>query len=102
MFLCIETKKRFFMKNQTELAKVLTKITNVSTMDAFLAEICTKNELKDLALRWKLLKELNRGKPQRQIAKEHKISLCKITRGSKLLRQEDSVVRKILNTYSEG
>ena len=85
------------MKNQTELAKVMTKISNAETMDTFLKEICTEGELRDLALRWKLLKELHKGKTQRQIAKEHKISLCKITRGSKLLRQEGSVVKLILD-----
>ena len=84
------------MKNQTEFAKILTKIDDVSQMEGFLKEMCTEKELRDLRLRWELLKELHNGKTQREIAKQYKISLCKITRGSKLLRQEDSVVRLIL------
>ena len=85
------------MKNQTELAKILTKIDDLSMMNRFLKEMCTEKELRDLSLRWELLKELHDGKTQREIAKLHKISLCKITRGSKLLRQKDSIVRLILN-----
>jgi TrpR family trp operon transcriptional repressor len=89
------------MKNQSELAKILTKIDDLTVMDGFLKEMCTEKELRDLSLRWQLLKELYEGKTQRDIAKHHKISLCKITRGSKLLRQKDSVVRSILDNLND-
>jgi len=44
-----------------------------------------------------LMKDLYRGIPQREIAANHGISLCKITRGSKILKQKGSYCRKILS-----
>jgi len=90
------------MDTHQELLKVFTEITDPREMDTFFREIFTPRELKDLALRWQLLKELYEGLPQRSIAARHRISLCKITRGSKLLKQEDSVTRKMLDTCYEG
>jgi TrpR family transcriptional regulator, trp operon repressor len=39
---------------------------------------------------------LHNGKAQRQIASELHLSLCKITRGSKVLKTEHSITKKIL------
>ncbi|MCQ2586497.1 MAG: trp operon repressor [Treponema sp.] len=57
----------------------------------------TPNELKDLANRWLLVKEIDKGTPQRAIAKKFSMSLCKITRGSRELNKPDSAFRKILD-----
>lgn len=85
-----------------ELLNVFTEIADPSEMETFFREIFSPKELKDLALRWQLLKELHDGHPQRSIAARHRISLCKITRGSKLLKQEISVTKKMLDTYYGG
>jgi TrpR family trp operon transcriptional repressor len=79
-----------------ELIAVFTRIQDPEKMEIFLREIFTPKELKDLALRWQLLKELHDGLPQRAIAQKHRISLCKITRGSKILKKENSVTKAIL------
>jgi len=71
-------------------------------MDTFFREIFTSKELKDLTLRWQLLKELHEGEPQRSIAARHHISLCKITRGSKLLKQDNSMTKRILDIKHGG
>lgn len=63
----------------------------------FVECIFTPAELKDLANRWLLVKEIDAGTPQRAIAKKFSMSLCKITRGSKELNKPDSAFRKILN-----
>ncbi|MCK7512132.1 MAG: trp operon repressor [Desulfobacterales bacterium] len=47
-------------------------------------------------MRWQLLKDLHDGMTQRSIAARYHISLCKITRGSKVLRR-NSTTRKILD-----
>lgn len=65
-------------------------------MEKFLREIFTPGELHDLALRWELMRRLSQGVPQRQIAGEMGISLCKITRGAKILKAENSITRSIL------
>ena len=41
---------------------------------------------------------LHKGLPQRDIAEQLGISLCKITRGAKILKQNDSISRKMLTT----
>ena len=50
--------------------------------------------------RWLLVKEIDKGTTQREIAKKFGMSLCKITRGSKELRKPDSAFRKILDSMS--
>lgn len=84
-----------------KLAKVLAEITDARVMEMFLGEILTRKETKDLALRWQLLIELHDGKTQRSIARKHGISLCKITRGSKILKKQDNVTVKLLASTDE-
>lgn len=66
-------------------------------MELFLQEILTPAELHDLSLRWELMRLLKQKVPQRQIAKDLGISLCKITRGAKILKKSDSVSNYLLN-----
>ena len=82
-----------------ELAEVLAAIEDPGEMELFLGEILTARERNDLALRWQLLIELYQGQTQRSIAARHKISLCKITRGSKILRDKGAVTRQILQRF---
>jgi len=65
-------------------------------MAAFFDEIFTGRERNDLALRWKLMQRLADGVPQRKIAAELGISLCKITRGAKVLKIPGSVSKRLL------
>jgi TrpR family trp operon transcriptional repressor len=45
-----------------------------------------------------LVKALNAGTSQREIAKNLEVSLCKITRGSRELKKPGSAFRRILDT----
>jgi TrpR family trp operon transcriptional repressor len=47
-------------------------------------------------LRWTLLELLAGGVPQRKIAEDLQISLCKITRGSKIMKQRGAVTARVL------
>ena len=87
------------MKTQQELFSVFAEITDPREMEIFFKEIFTSKEMETLVLRWQLLKDLYEGQSQRSIAAKHRISLCKITRGSKILKKEDSVTKKILDAY---
>lgn len=80
-----------------DLIKVFSKTTDEKLMSKLFSEMFTPSEQKDFALRWNLMKDLYRGMPQREIAANHGISLCKITRGSKILKQKDSYCKKILS-----
>ncbi|HOL88611.1 MAG TPA: Trp family transcriptional regulator [Anaerohalosphaeraceae bacterium] len=78
------------------LVETLCRIRTPEEMKKFLTEILTPAELHDLSLRWELMRMLSEGIPQRQIAAILKISLCKITRGSKILKNPDSVTNRYL------
>ena len=83
-----------------ELMKVFLSIKELDDLNRFFKDIFTPAELDDISLRWKLLKDLHQGMTQRKIAEKYGISLCKITRGSKVLKQKGSVVLKILDQQS--
>ncbi|BBO86091.1 Trp family transcriptional regulator [Desulfosarcina ovata] len=80
-----------------ELIEIFARTTDRNKMEVLFREIFTANEINTLSLRWQLLKDLYEGKTQRKIAAEHKISLCKITRGSKILKTRGSYLKKILD-----
>lgn len=84
------------MSEIREISTVLADITSPDDVEKFLYEILTDNERKDLSLRWELMKKLYKGVPQRNIASELGISLCRITRGSKILKSPDSVTWRLL------
>lgn len=85
------------MSDYDDLIKIFCETKDSEKMKKLFSEMFTDREKKDFILRWDLLKDLYQGIPQREIAAKHKISLCKITRGSKILKQEDSYVRKLLS-----
>ena len=84
------------MKNIKAIAQVLSKINDQKLIEEFLSSILTKKELEDLSSRWELVKLLDKGISQRKIAKDLHLSLCKITRGSKELKKENSALKRII------
>lgn len=78
------------------VARVLASITSQAEMSRFLGELLTPGEVRDITLRWKLLEMLAQGVPQRKIAEDLQISLCKITRGSRILKQKGAVTAQVL------
>lgn len=86
------------MNDFDDLIKIFSETNDPNKMKKLFTEMFTDREQKDFVLRWDLLKDLYQGIPQREIASKHKISLCKITRGSKILKSEDSYVRKLLSS----
>ncbi len=84
-----------------ELIKIFCRIQNQKEMSSFLDEILTSSERQDLALRWQLMKMLEEGIPQRQIAADLGISLCKITRGAKILKNSQSISKQYLDSRRE-
>jgi Trp operon repressor len=86
-----------------ELTQIFTTMDNEKDMARLFTELFTERELTDIALRWQLLKELHKGHTHRQIASRHKISLCKITRGSKILKNPASTIKRLLtDLYGDG
>jgi len=88
-------------RNLKELSVILAGMDDASLLEKLLEEMLTPSEIDALVLRWELLKMLNDGIPQREISKALGVSLCKITRGSRELKKEDSVIKEILKRLDE-
>jgi TrpR family trp operon transcriptional repressor len=86
-----------YMTIDKELLKIISSINDLDELNRFFNDIFTPAELDDISLRWKLLKDLHKGMTQRKIAEKYGISLCKITRGSRVLKDKTSVVLKVLD-----
>lgn len=69
-----------------ELAEALATSRRVAEIHDILFALLTPREREAIALRWRLLHLLVRGKSQRAVSAELGISLCKITRGAKELK----------------
>ena len=90
------------MNSKKELIQIIAGVTSEAEMAGLLSELLTPGELADITMRWQLLKELYQGEPQRAIAARHRISLCKITRGSKQLKRTNSVTSQLLKKLYQG
>lgn len=85
-----------------ELISVFTEIDSEEKMQKLFEELFTMKEKYDLALRWRLTKDLYTGHSQREIAQTLGISLCKITRGSKILKDDESVIKQKIKEKIDG
>ena len=80
-----------------EFASALASLSDPDDVERFFEDVFTTAEIRDIALRWRLVQLLNAGVTQREISERLGVSLCKITRGSRILKSEGSVAKKILN-----
>lgn len=83
-------------KNLIEICEILSKLSEAEDVKNFLGELLTESELNDIIKRWLILKMLKDNETQRMISKNLAVSLCKVTRGAKILKDENSMSRKIL------
>jgi TrpR family trp operon transcriptional repressor len=83
-------------ENLSELAATLAATGDSELIESFLRCLLTPAETADIAARWALVKALDKKIPQREIAKNLGLSLCKITRGSRELKKSGSAFRRIL------
>lgn len=89
-------KKRTIPVYRKEIVALFSRITNTDLMGAFLEDILTPQEFEDIALRWQLVRQLHKGVRQRDIAKNLGISIEKVTRGSRELRDTGGGFGRIL------
>ena len=83
-----------------ELIHLFKKISpNQRLLKAFLEDLLTPNEYEEIITRWQIVKQLSEGIPQRKIAKNLNVSIAKITRGSKELRDDKGGFSQILKNY---
>ncbi len=84
------------MKDKNDFAAALVKVGDAVRMRKLLKEMLTPDELRNVQLRWRLMQMLHEGQSQRAIARRLGISLCKITRGSRILKDGNSVAAVII------
>lgn len=90
-----EEKKAVDAAGFKEMCGALAKAKNESLIYDFFECILTPAERKSVAERWLLVREIAKGTPQREIAKMFGMSLCKITRGSREFKKEDSAFKRM-------
>ena len=86
------------MESIKEISKILKNIVSSKEIQNFLLELLTESEVETISKRWRIVKMLLEDKTQRDIAKELNVSLCKVTRGAKILKNKNSVVKKYIQT----
>lgn len=69
-----------------ELCELFAAISNPKEAEKLLTDLLTPQEIESLAERWQLIQLLAKGVPQREVAEELKISISKVTRGSRVLQ----------------
>lgn len=87
----------FVEKSFEELCSLLAESGDKDFIYDFFNCLFTPSEMTDFAKRWQLVKDLDNGVTQREIEKKYNMSICKITRGSKMLKQNGSAFRKMLD-----
>jgi TrpR family trp operon transcriptional repressor len=84
-----------------ELAQALAQAEDPEMIKGFLESLLTENEVNDISSRWTLVRLIERGMSQRTISRELGLSLCKITRGSRELKKDDSPFANMIHLYQE-
>jgi TrpR family trp operon transcriptional repressor len=82
--------------NLEELSRTIAKANDEELIESFLRCLLTPAEIADIAVRWALVKALEKKVPQRKIAKDLGLSLCRITRGSRELKKENSAFLRMI------
>ena len=88
-------------KSMGEIARALAATGDTQVILHFLESLLTANELSEISSRWQLVKRLELGQSQRQIARQLGLSLCKITRGSRELKKKDSPFKRMIATLEK-
>ena len=84
-----------------ELVTALAAAADKDLIEEFLRSLLTEYEIDEITKRWALVRLIDDGMSQRNIAKELGLSLCKITRGSKELKKENSAFGRMVALYKD-
>ena len=80
-----------------EVSQALARVDDPEEIERFLHQFFTSSEAVEMGKRWALVRLLDQGMSQRAIASELGLSLCKITRGSKELKRENSAFKRMIH-----
>lgn len=80
-----KTEANWNKKFLTELFQDISMLENPQELQDFFEDLCTPNELRSMADRWRVAQELETGKPYRSINEETGVSTATITRVARSL-----------------
>jgi len=81
-----------------ELGNLLTLASkDPDLLDKLLDDLLTPEELKNIALRWHIIKQLYQNIPQRDIAQSLGVGIATVTRGSRMLKNPKGGFHRIIN-----
>lgn len=90
-------KKEKLLEYKKELIEVFSKIGgDKKLMAEFLVDIMTPAELDESALRWQIVKRLNKKETHREIAGDLGIGISTVNRGSRELRNKNGGFAQVL------
>jgi TrpR family trp operon transcriptional repressor len=93
----MEDKEKVMADSMEELSQTLASVNDSVLLKDFLKALLTPQEYNAVAARWALVRLLDQGMTQRKIAETLGLSLCKITRGSREMKKEESSFRKMID-----
>ena len=93
----MEDKEKVMADSMEELSQTLASVNDSALLKDFLKALLTPQEYNAVAARWALVRLLDQGMTQRKIAETLGLSLCKITRGSREMKKEESSFRKMID-----
>ncbi len=96
-----EEKIKIERRSIEEMSRVLAHIDDEKLIRRFLESLLTPSELDEIGSRWALVKLIDSGMSQRKIAGKLRLSLCKITRGSKELKKQNSAFAAFIHRLHE-
>lgn len=86
--------------SRIQISEVFAAVDDPAEIREFFTCLFTPSEIREFSLRWALVKEMVNGKTQREIARRFGMSLCKITRGSRELKRENSPFKRMIGVYA--
>ena len=85
------------MKPNKSVIEAIIEIGNDSKLlNEFLTDILTPGEYKEINKRWEIVKMIQAGIPQHDIAKKLGVGVATVTRGSKVLKDNKGAFSKVL------
>ncbi len=93
----MEDKEKVMADSMEELSQTLASVNDSVLLKDFLKALLTPQEYNAVAARWALVRLLDQGMTQRKIAETLGLSLCKITRGRREMKKEESSFRKMID-----
>ena len=83
-------------KSIENISNFISLLDGKKEISKFITELFTDKEINDFSLRIELMKQLKAGNTQREIASNFHISLCKVTRGNRYIKDKNSIMNRLL------